>query len=271
MTASTPSSSLARDEARRIAALQDLGVLDTDPDPVFDAITASAAQACGAPIALISLIDTHRQWFKSNLGLTGVTQTPRDVAFCDHAIRDETLLEVPDATLDARFAGNPLVTGHPDIRFYAGAPIVVDGGARIGTVCVIDRTARQLDATQRATLASLAAITGSMLTQRRQLLDATTRLADSERRVRRLYEASPAILHSIGPDGRILARTARLRTPRGAATAVVGLPQRGVARACARSRVAGILPHRPLRPRGVPVRAARRQPGRRAALRDAGA
>jgi PAS domain S-box-containing protein len=192
------------DEARRVAALRELGVLDTLPEAAFDTITATAAQLCGVPIALISLVDAQRQWFKSNFGLGGATETPRDVAFCDHAIRDDALFEVPDATRDPRFVDNPLVTAAPDIRFYAGAPIVMPGGERIGTVCVIDRAPRQLDEHQRAMLRHLAAIVGAMLTQRRQLLDATSRLAESELRVRRLYEATPAILHSIGPDGRIL-------------------------------------------------------------------
>ena len=191
-------------EGRRVAALRELGVLDTLPEAAFDTITASAAQLCGVPIALISLVDAQRQWFKSNFGLPGATETPREVAFCDHAIRDDALLEVPDATRDPRFAQNPYVTGDPDVRFYAGAPIVMPGGERIGTVCVIDRTPRHLDEHQRAMLTHLAAIVGAMLTQRRQLLEATSRLAQSELRVRRLYEATPAILHSIGPDGRIL-------------------------------------------------------------------
>jgi len=208
MTLLMPSTPRAADaasaEARRIGALHDLGVLDTLPEPVFDSITASAAQACGVPIALISLVDVQRQWFKSNIGLPGLEETARDVAFCHHAIRDSALFEVPDATLDARFADNPLVTGNPDIRFYAGAPIVMGGGERIGTVCVIDRTPRQLDDRQRAMLQSLATIVSSMLAQRRELLSVTGRLAESEQRVRRLYEATPAILHSIGADGRIL-------------------------------------------------------------------
>ena len=191
-------------EARRLAALRELGVLDTLAEPAFDTITRTAAQLCGVPIALISLIDAQRQWFKSKLGLPGVEETPRDVAFCDHAIRDDSLFEVSDATLDPRFATNPLVTGDPDIRFYAGAPIVLPGGERIGTVCVIDRAPRQLEEHQRAMLQSLAAIVGAMLSQRRQLLSTTSQLAESELRVRRLYEATPAILHSIGADGRIL-------------------------------------------------------------------
>jgi len=196
--------SFSTEEAGRLAALRELGVLDSLPEPAFDTIVATAAQLCGVPIALISLIDAQRQWFKANFGLPGTTQTPRDVAFCDHAIRDDALFEIEDATRDPRFAGNPMVTSAPDIRFYAGAPIVMPDGERIGTVCVIDRTPRHLDDQQRAMLTQLASIVGAMLTQRRQLLEATSQLAESERRVRRLYEATPAILHSIGPDGRIL-------------------------------------------------------------------
>jgi PAS domain S-box-containing protein len=173
----------AVEETRRLAALRELGVLDTLPEPAFDTITRAAAQLCGVPIALISLIDAQRQWFKSNVGLPGVAETPRDVAFCDHAIRDAALFEVPDATLDERFAANPLVTGEPGIRFYAGAPIVLATGERIGTVCVIDRAPHRLDDRQRAMLQSLAAIVGAMLAQRRQLLDATGRLAENELRV----------------------------------------------------------------------------------------
>lgn len=204
MTDQDPILLQSREEVRRLMRLHDLQVLDTLPEPVFDAITASAAQTCSVPIALISLIDSQRQWFKSAVGLPGVSQTPRDVAFCDHAIRQSGLFEVPDALLDDRFASNPLVTGQPDIRFYAGAPIVMADGERIGTVCVIDREPRQLDAQQRAMLLSLAAIASSLLAQRQTLLDVTHRLAESEARVRRLYEATPAILHSIDKDGRLV-------------------------------------------------------------------
>jgi len=195
---------VALEEPRRLAALRGLGVLDTAPEEAFDTITRAAAQLCGTPIALISLVDEQRQWFKSNVGLAQVTETPRDVSFCDHAIRSADLLEVTDATLDSRFRANPLVTGEPGIRFYAGAPIALPGGERVGTVCVIDRVPNHLADHQRTMLQGLARIAGAMLTQRRQLLAATSQLSESEQRVRRLYEATPAILHSIGADGRIL-------------------------------------------------------------------
>jgi PAS domain S-box-containing protein len=198
----------AAQEARRMAVLRSLEVLDSPAEPVFEAIAASAAAACGAPIALVSLVDAHRQWFKARVGLP-VAETPREFAFCDHAIRGTTPFEVPDATQDRRFADNPLVLGDPGIRFYAGVPIVMPGGERIGTVCVIDRAPRRLEAQQRTLLEGLAAIAATTLAQRRDLLDTARRLAaernaSSEQRLRRLYEATPAIMHSIDTKGCLL-------------------------------------------------------------------
>ena len=141
-----------------MARLRDLVVLDSAPEPLFDDIVRLASEACGVPIALLSLVDAERQWFKANVGLPGVSQTPRDVAFCAHAIGADTVFEIPDATQDPRFLGNPMVVGEPDIRFYAGAPLILPDGARVGTLCVIDRKARQLDAGQTQMLRSLAAI-----------------------------------------------------------------------------------------------------------------
>jgi GAF domain-containing protein len=115
-----------------MAALHALGVLDSESEAQFDALVTLAAQACGMPISAISLIDENRQWFKAITGLDAA-ETERDVAFCAHAIHSDALLEVPDARLDARFADNPLVTGDPQIRFYAGAPLVLAGGERVGT------------------------------------------------------------------------------------------------------------------------------------------
>ena len=161
------------DEADRIARLRELVILDSSPEPVFDSITRLAAEICGVPIALISLIDTERQWFKANVGLPGINETPRDVAFCDHAIGSDAVFEVPDAGADIRFADNPLVTGAPDIRFYAGAPLILPGGQRIGTLCVIDRHTRHLTDAQTAMLKSLAAIVSQTLIMRRDLIDRT--------------------------------------------------------------------------------------------------
>ena len=150
---------LPEDERQRLQALHDLQVLDSGAEEEFDALIRVAALVCQVPISLISLVDAERQWFKANIGLPGAAETPRDVAFCSHAILDAEVFEIPDATQDPRFHDNPLVTSAPDIRFYAGAPVVLDSGHRVGTLCVIDRKPGSLNATQREALQSLAAAT----------------------------------------------------------------------------------------------------------------
>ena len=158
------------DEIQRLARLQALGVLDSAPEPLFDSLARLAAQIAGTPIALVSLIDEQRQWFKANLGLPGVQQTPRDQAFCAHAILQRDVMTVADARADPRFADNPLVTGEPGIRFYAGAPLTLPSGERLGTLCVIDRAPRQLSEAQRAQLAELAqAVVQALLLRERAL------------------------------------------------------------------------------------------------------
>jgi PAS domain S-box-containing protein len=160
-------------EKRRLARLHRLKVLDTESEGVFDALVRTASLISGQPIALISLIDGERQWFKANHGLAGVSETPRSVAFCDHAIRTADVLEVPDAQRDARFVANPLVTGDPGIRFYAGAPITMPEGERIGTVCVIGREPGELTPQQVQGLKDLAEIAKTALLQRQRLHDLT--------------------------------------------------------------------------------------------------
>ena len=150
------SAPIPSNEALRLQALQELNVLDTKPEAEFDALVHAAAAVCDMPISLVSLIDTDRQWFKANYGLEGATQTSRDAAFCAHAILQNDVFEVPDASLDERFADNPLVVGGPDIRFYAGAPVRLSNGHCIGTLCVIDRAPRQLSERQREILRCLA-------------------------------------------------------------------------------------------------------------------
>ena len=164
MSSSLPQQSTR--EALRLAALERLAVLDTLPERAYDDLVALAAQICGTPIALISLVDAKRQWFKAKIGLTA-DETHRDYAFCAHAIEvPDQVLEVEDASRDPRFADNPLVTGAPNIRFYAGAPIVTPNGHPLGTVCVIDSKPRQLDAAQLRALEALARYASHLLATR---------------------------------------------------------------------------------------------------------
>jgi GAF domain-containing protein len=148
-------------------------VLDTVPEELFDDLTELAARICEAPIALISLVDEKRQWFKAKVG-TALTETSRDVSFCAHAIQQSGLFIVPDASKDPRFAGNPLVTSDPKIRFYAGAPLITADGYALGTLCIIDTIPRELRADQKQALAILARHVVSQLELRRrsrELLD----------------------------------------------------------------------------------------------------
>ena len=142
------------EEPQRLMALHELGVLDTEPCERFDRITRLAARLFHVPIVLVSLVDEHRQWFKSCLGLD-VTETPRDASFCAHAILSEQMLVVEDALADVRFADNPLVLVEPKIRFYAGQPLHGRDGLRIGTLCLIDVLPRSFSAQERSLLQDL--------------------------------------------------------------------------------------------------------------------
>lgn len=143
------------DEMQRLAALRSLGLLDTPAEERFDRITRMAQRLFDVPIALVSLVDQDRQWFKSRQGLDA-PETPRSMAFCSHAILGGDVMVVEDALDDVRFVDNPLVSGDPNIRFYAGAPIAGPDGHQLGTLCVIDREPRVLDADERRTLEDLA-------------------------------------------------------------------------------------------------------------------
>lgn len=146
---------IPHNEAERIKALQRYQILDTSAEAGFNDIVYLASRICEVPIALISLIDTNRQWFKAKEGLE-VCETHRDYAFCAHAILDDGLLVIPDAAQDERFKNNPLVTADPHIRFYAGAPLITPDDKRLGTLCVIDRKPRQLNEFQLTSLRMLA-------------------------------------------------------------------------------------------------------------------
>jgi diguanylate cyclase (GGDEF)-like protein len=142
-------------EASRLDTLRSLNILDTSPEERFDRLTRLAKRLFGVPIALISLVDADRQWFKSCQGLDA-SETPRDISFCGHAILGDDILMVPDALLDERFHDNPLVVNDPKIRFYAGCPLSVPNGSKLGTLCLIDQEPHELDADDARLLRDLA-------------------------------------------------------------------------------------------------------------------
>jgi diguanylate cyclase (GGDEF)-like protein len=142
------------DETCRLQTLLSLRILDTEPEERFDRITRLAKRVFGVPIALVSLVDSHRQWFKSRQGLDAL-ETPREISFCGHAITLDQILVVEDALLDERFRDNPLVTGEPHVRFYAGYPVRAPNGTRLGTLCIIDHVARHFSDEDRQMLREL--------------------------------------------------------------------------------------------------------------------
>ena len=164
----------------RLAQLHDYGILDTGPDAAFDNLIALAADVTGASLGAISFVDRERQWFKSTYGFEG-KQTDRSVAFCAHAILEQApSFVVHDATADERFAGNPLVTGEPHIRFYAGIPMMTPDGLPIGSFCVMDPKPRDLDPRQKTLLESIARITMDLIEQQRII-----RIKEKQRRATR--------------------------------------------------------------------------------------
>ena len=148
--------SITSEERNRLQALTDYNILDSLPEKDYDDITQLASEICQTPISLISLIDDSRQWFKSNHGLS-VRETPREYAFCSHTIQNPSqVFVVPDSRQDERFAQNPLVTGDPNVIFYAGAPLIDSRGFGLGSLCVIDNTPRELNEKQISALQTLA-------------------------------------------------------------------------------------------------------------------
>ncbi len=194
---------LPPDEARRLLALESYNILDTPPEEGFDDIVVLASQICGTPMALVSLVDNDRQWFKSRLGIT-VSETPRDLSFCAHALlQADELLIVPDARNDPRFRDNALVTGEENIQFYAGAPLVTPEGDALGTLCVLDHQPRELSPAQQKALRALARQAVAQLELRRNLVRLSNalalhvqneaRLRDSQTRFEAFMDASPLV------------------------------------------------------------------------------
>ena len=178
-------------ENKRIAALNSYNVLDTLPEKEYDAIARLASYICQVPIALITLVDNDRQWFKSKIGL-GADETPRADAFCHYTILDDEILEVNDACLSDTFKNNNLVTGAPDIRFYAGAPLIDPDGHRLGSLCVIDRVPRKLTNEQKDALRTLADEVMSHLILRKQKKELEASLAIHQD-FYRLFDSSPEV------------------------------------------------------------------------------
>ncbi|BDM21619.1 diguanylate cyclase [Pseudomonas sp. LRP2-20] len=198
-------------EAARLCFLESLNILDTPAEETFDRITRLASVLLDVPMALVSLVDMNRQWFKSRQGID-VAETTRDVAFCAHALHAEDILVIPDASADPRFVDNPLVTGGPRIRFYAGVPLRFAGELTVGTLCVLDTRPRRVSETELAHLRDLARIVEREMLHRSLAIDSGSAvqqaeqgaLVSSEARFRRVFDNSPTSKALVGLDGRIL-------------------------------------------------------------------
>lgn len=189
------------DEAQRLAALHALELLDTPAEERFDRITRIAQRLFDVPVSLISLIDSDRQWFKSRVGL-GASETPRDISFCGHAILGDEIFEVPDALDDPRFADNPLVTGPPNLRFYAAAPLAGPDGCRVGTLCLIDRLPRRLGSDGQGLLRDLGELVKAEF-GRNRLQEAIDALRSHEARMRAIFNTATDGIITISENGTI--------------------------------------------------------------------
>lgn len=187
-------------DAARVAALQKYDILDTEPEKAFDDLALLASYVCKTPIALISLVDEDRQWFKSKIGVT-FSETAREIAFCSVAIQQPDVFVVPDTLQDERFRNNPLVVSDPWIRFYAGAPLISEEGHALGTLCVFDRTPREFTTEQQEALKALSRLVLAQLEFRRNLLllkealnDRTKEEHERERELKKLQETLVRVL-----------------------------------------------------------------------------
>ena len=206
---------IPENEAKRLERLRLYRILDTPNEEAFDRITRIVAETIGVPIALVSLVDETRQWFKAKHGLNA-DETPRDIAFCSHAILGDKPLVIQDAAQDPRFSDNPLVMSDPSIRFYAGAPLKTTDGVNLGTLCAIDRRPRQLSDTHRQLLEDLAKIVVDEFELRVALHDAMNQAA-KETRLRAMQDEFVATVSH------------ELRTPLTSIRGTLGLLEGGVA------------------------------------------
>lgn len=190
-----------QNEEARLAALDRYAILDSDPEQVFDDLTLLASFICKTPIALISLVDEDRQWFKSRVGIDA-RETSRDIAFCSTAIMQSDIFVVPDALQDERFRNNPLVVSDPHIRFYAGAPLITEEGYALGTLCVVDRAPRELMPEQREALKALSRLVLAQLEFRRNLIllkeALTDRTKEEHERQRELVHVQETLMRVVG-------------------------------------------------------------------------
>lgn len=229
------------DEVQRLQVLLDLNLLDTPPDERFDRITRLAARLFNVPIALVSLIDAERQWFKSRVGVT-VAESPRSSSFCAHAILQDDVMVVRDASVDERFATNPLVRGDMHVRFYAGSPIETSSGHRIGTLCIIDNAPREFGPDERTLLRDLAGVVANEVAAL-ALHAASERERKSAHTVRALLEHLPDGVLLLDADGVFVSCNP-------AAESMFGAPCRELATHASHTLI-GVKPHPVSRHAGI--------------------
>jgi GAF domain-containing protein len=190
-----------QNDAARVAALQKYAILDSEPEQAFDDLVLLASFISNTPIALISLVDENRQWFKSKMGVS-VSETPREIAFCNSAIRQPDVFVVPDTLSDDRFRNNPLVLSDPKIRFYAGAPLINEEGYALGTICVVDKTPREFSLGQQAALKALSRLVLAQMEFRRNLMllkeALTDRTKEEHERQQEILKLQQTLLRVLG-------------------------------------------------------------------------
>jgi GAF domain-containing protein len=220
---------IPKDEPERLQDLRGYKILDTLPEDEFDNITLLASQICHTPIAMISLVDSDRQWFKSKVGIS-LSETSRDIAFCAHAIMQHDLFIVSDASKDKRFNENPLVRFEPKIRFYAGAPLVSPDDHALGTLCVMDHEPRQMTTGQKESLRALSRAVMARLDMRRRILELEEVLHDRNNHEKTLKKNAHAVKSAHRSQGSFLRKAAHELSA--TANAIVTVTQRALLRPC---------------------------------------